>query len=67
MTDWMAPLLAAVPIAGGVGIWVLRLEGRVNGHDQKFDAITKLNDERHADLKEDLKDIKQALKISPRS
>jgi hypothetical protein len=60
---WGATALAGL-------IWALRLEGRVNGHTQLFDERDrqqmlrdKRADERHADLKADLADIKRKLNV----
>lgn len=51
------------PIATAVGglIWGVRLEGRVNAHDQRFDLERDQADERHADIKERLVRIEQKL------
>jgi hypothetical protein len=45
----------AVPVIGAV-VWLVRLEGRIN-----------LADSRHADIKDDLKEIKQTLSVIQRS
>lgn len=44
-----ALMVIAAPVAGVI-VWLVRLEGRVN-----------LSDARHADIRDDLKDIKQKL------
>ena len=49
--------LAAV---GGV-VWLVRLEGRVNGHDDTFVEREKQQTERHEDLKERLVRIETKL------
>jgi hypothetical protein len=35
----------------GVVVWAVRIEGRINGHDQLFVEKDKLADERHEDIK----------------
>jgi hypothetical protein len=45
----------AIPVIGAV-VWLVRLEGRIN-----------LADSRHADIKDDLKEIKQTLSVIQRS
>ena len=60
--------VAIVLGAVGGGIWAVRLEGRINGHDQLFeerDTQDKLRvamaDERHRDVKERLERIERKL------
>lgn len=51
------------PIATAVGglIWGVRLEGRVNAHDQRFEQEERLGDERHTAVIEWLKRLDQKL------
>lgn len=37
------------PCLTGV-VWAMRQEGRINAHDDKFEAKEKLDDERHIEL-----------------
>jgi len=39
-------MLGAVTLIGSVGIWALRTEGRVNGHDLLFKEREKREDQR---------------------
>jgi hypothetical protein len=48
-------MAVAIPVIGAV-VWLVRLEGRIN-----------LADSRHADIKDDLKEIKQTLSVIQRS
>lgn len=61
-------------IVGGL-VWGIRLEGKVKAHDQLFverdkqvtqwlDDHEERDKERHGDIKEDLKEIKETLKTS---
>ena len=60
--------MSATGLIGAV-VFAIRQEGRINAHDQLFQEREKLANERHADLKNDLKEIKdtlsQAIKASP--
>jgi hypothetical protein len=50
----MDPIALAIPLSlatvGGV-VWLVRLEGRINVHDELFDEREKQADDRHADFK----------------
>jgi hypothetical protein len=54
--------VASLGAASTAGIWALRIEGRVNAHEQLFEEREKQAMERHEDLKEDLKELKQMIK-----
>lgn len=58
--------LAGLGLAGVVGIWAVRQEGRINAHDQLFEEREKQAVERHTDLKNDLKELKEMLKAGKR-
>lgn len=52
----------AVILAGIGGVaWAVRVEGRVNNHDDLFEEREKLAQVRHLDLKDDLKRIESKL------
>lgn len=54
---------AAIAIPGCVAalVWFVRLEGRVNSHDDRFVSLTKTADERHKALTDDLTYIRQRI------
>lgn len=45
---------------GGV-VWGVRIEGRVNGHQQLFEEREKQHDDRHEDMKQRLTRIESKL------
>lgn len=51
---WLGMALAGL-------IWGVRLEGRVNAHDQLFEERKQLANERHEDVKDRLERIEQKL------
>ena len=55
-------VLAGLAGASTAGIWALRLEGRVNGHEQLFTEREKQALDRHTEIKEDLTELKQMIK-----
>lgn len=55
-------VLAGLAGASTAGIWALRLEGRVNGHEQLFEEREKQAQDRHIEIKEDLTELKQMIK-----
>lgn len=64
--------IATVMVAGvgglgtavyAVGTWGYNLQQRVNKHDTLFEEREKQAQERHSDLKEDLKEIKERLGV----
>ena len=60
-------LLMATILAGvGAVVEVVRLEGRLNGHDTLFGEREKAGDERHEDLKDRLERIERKLDESLR-
>ena len=61
--------IAAVSGTGLLGavVFAIRQEGRINTHDKLFEEREKLANERHADLKNDLKEIKETLLQATRS
>lgn len=46
----MTPLVLA-------GVWLLRLEGRINTHERGCEERQKLLDERHAQIQKSLEDL----------
>lgn len=60
-SSW-SPLWAPFVTALGGVIWGVRLEGRVNAHDQLFEEREKLSDERHEDIKNQLNRIETMLR-----
>lgn len=46
----------ATPAIGGL-IWLVRLEGSVRGHEQRFEVV----DRRHDELREDVKYIRDRI------
>lgn len=61
MLDWGTATTVLCAGVGGVA-WVVKLQGRVDGHDKLFEEREKNAVERHASLKEDLHDLKTTLK-----
>ena len=60
-------VLIAVTLAGvGAIVEVVRLEGRLNGHDTLFGEREKAGDDRHEDLKDRLERIEHKLDESLR-
>ena len=60
-------ILLALVFAGiGAVVEVVRLEGRLNGHDTLFVEREKASDERHDDLKDRLERIERKLDESLR-
>ena len=59
-------VLAGLAGASTAGIWALRLEGRVNGHEQLFEEREKQAQERHLEVKEDLTELKTLVKAIKR-
>lgn len=53
--------LAAISLAGGIGIWALRQEGRINGHDAIIKEHEKQAIERHDDVKNRLERIEAGI------
>ena len=60
--------IVLVVVFAGVGaiVEVVRLEGRLNGHDTLFGEREKAGDERHEDLKDRLERIERKLDESLR-
>lgn len=59
-------VLAGLAGASTAGIWALRLEGRVNGHEQLFEEREKQALERHLEVKDDLSELKLLIKAIKR-
>ena len=60
-------VLLAIVFAGvGAVVEVVRLEGRLNGHDTLFGEREKAGDERHEELKDRLERIERKLDESLR-
>ena len=50
---------------GGIIIWSVRQEGRINGHDRLFDEREKQADDRHEEMKDRLTRIETKLDALP--
>ena len=53
-------VVVGVPLVGAV-VWLIRLEGRVNTHEQKCDERQKRLDERHENIERQLLSIDRKL------
>lgn len=51
------PLLGGGSVFVASVVWLVRLEGRINGHDHLFEEREKQADDRHLDLKNRLSRI----------
>jgi hypothetical protein len=58
--------LASLGAAGTVGVWALRVEGRVNVHESLLVEREKQAQERHNEVKEDLAELKSMIKAIKR-
>lgn len=58
--DVQVVVAIAVPVIAA-GVWLLRLEGRVNVHDDKFMYVGKLADERDKAIRDDLAYIRNRI------
>lgn len=55
-------LVGMIGLCVGAVVWLVRLEGRVNSHEQKCDERQKRMDERHEQMTDMLQEIRADVK-----
>lgn len=60
--DPVSIAFASLSLGGGVLIWTIRQEGRINAHDQLFAEREKQTDERYETLQENVQEMRADIK-----